>query len=160
MNFDAAFSILVNPDHEGGYTNDPQDPGGETKYGISKRSYPGEDIANLTLDRAKQLYQRDFWGPSGCDAVPDKLKYEMFDMGVNTGPKEAVRVLQRALGAVVDGDFGPNTVLRATSCDPQWLLRRVQAFRIRYYTGLPREEFEHDGAGWMNRIAANMLLET
>ena len=47
--------------HEGGYVNDPLDLGGETKYGISKRSYPHLDIKNLTLDQAKQIYFRDFW---------------------------------------------------------------------------------------------------
>ena len=158
MDFDAAFNILIDPEHEGDMSDDPLDPGGLTRYGISHKSYPGEDIANLTVERAKELYARDFWGPSGCDVVPDKLKYQLFDTGVNTGPKEAVRILQRALGAVVDGELGPNTILRVSSCDPQWLLRRFAAFVIRYYTSLPRDEWAHDGAGWMNRLATNMLL--
>ena len=59
MNFDVAFEKLIG--HEGGYVNDARDPGGETKYGISKRAYPDEDIAGLTLERAKQIYRRDCW---------------------------------------------------------------------------------------------------
>ncbi|OXE36892.1 MAG: hypothetical protein CGW95_04725, partial [Phenylobacterium zucineum] len=56
MTFDQAFEVLIG--HEGGYTNNPQDPGGETKFGISKRAYPDQDIANLTLDAAKAIYKR------------------------------------------------------------------------------------------------------
>ena len=73
MTFDEAFLRLIG--HEGGYVADSRDPGGETKFGISRRSYPGEDIkGNLTLARAKTIYARDFWGPAGCDAVPDGIR--------------------------------------------------------------------------------------
>ena len=103
MDFNAAFDRLIG--HEGGYVNHPSDPGGETKYGISRRSYPGEDIAGLTLERAKLIYARDFWGPAGCDVVPDAAKFELFDMAVNSGVKAAVRNLQRAVGETDDGDY-------------------------------------------------------
>ena len=59
MNFDIAFSRLI--DSEGGLTDNPKDPGGLTKFGISQRSYPDIDIRNLTLDQAKAIYLRDFW---------------------------------------------------------------------------------------------------
>jgi lysozyme family protein len=77
MTFDEAFELLIG--HEGGYVNNPNDPGGETKYGISRRQYPGEDIANMTLERAKTIAKRDFWGPAGCDVVPDAVKFDLFD---------------------------------------------------------------------------------
>ncbi|KWT77357.1 glycosyl hydrolase 108 family protein [Candidatus Magnetominusculus xianensis] len=56
-------------DAEGGYVNDPDDPGGETKYGISKRAYPSLDIKSLTIEDAKRLYRRDYWGRASCDAL-------------------------------------------------------------------------------------------
>ena len=65
MDFDSAFTKLLG--HEGGYVCHKDDPGGETCWGISKRSYPHEDIKNLTQERAKQIYKRDFWGPAGCE---------------------------------------------------------------------------------------------
>lgn len=169
MNFDDAFRILVNPQHEGGFTDNPKDPGNwtggrvgvgtckGTKFGISAKTYPNEDIAHLTLERAKFLYQRDFWGPAGCDIVPDKVKYELFDTAVNSGVVQAIKLLQRAVDATADGIIGPQTTLRVTSCDQQWLLRRFQAKRIQFYTSLPPEWFAEFGRGVMNRIAANML---
>ena len=159
MTFDDAFALLVDPQHEGGYVNNPADPGGETKYGISKRSYPAEDIANLTLDRAKLLYQRDFWGPAGCDGLPDSLKFEMFDLAVNTSspgnPKTAIRILQQAVGSFVDGLLGPKTLQAVQSMDQSRALRRLQALRLQYYTGLA--SFSTFGKGWTNRVATNML---
>lgn len=161
MNFDDAFTRLVDPQHEGGYVNDPRDPGGETKYGVSKRSYPGEDIANLTLDRAKALYARDFWGPVGCDGVPDLVKYQLFDLAVNTSapgrPATAIKMLQGAVGAHVDGVMGPETLMRAQSTDAPTLLRRLQSRAITYYTSIPPERRDRFLAGWMNRLAANMM---
>lgn len=82
-NFDSAFGIIVGV--EGGYVNDPKDPGGETRFGISKRRYPNEDIKNLTLDRAKFLYKRDYWNSNGCDPMPWEQALLVFDSAVNGG---------------------------------------------------------------------------
>lgn len=157
MNFDDAFTRLVDPQHEGGYVNNPADPGGETKYGISRRSYPGEDIANMTLERAKEIYQRDYWGPAGCDALPDVVKYEMFDMAVNTGVRQAVKILQRACGSPDDGVLGAHTLQALQSMDPAVLLRRLQAQRLRYYTSMSKDWRDAFLAGVVNRVATNML---
>ena len=81
--FPAAFKVVVR--EEGGYVNDPRDPGGETKYGISKRSYPQIDIAQLTLDQAQAIYLRDFWMPSGCESMPWERAICAFDCAVNQG---------------------------------------------------------------------------
>jgi len=83
VNFDRAFNILMQ--FEGGYVNDPSDPGGETKYGISKKAYPDEDIKNLTMDRAKELYKRDYWDAAGCDSLPEGIDICTFDTAVNCG---------------------------------------------------------------------------
>lgn len=153
MTFDEAFERLIG--HEGGYVNHPDDPGGETKFGISRRAYPGEDIAGMTLERAKLLYRRDYWGPAGCDAWPDLVKFEVFDMAVNLGVGQAVRILQRAAGTTPDGVIGIQTTMRVQSARPDWLLRRVQGMRLKFYTGL--KTFGAFGAGWVNRVADNML---
>jgi lysozyme family protein len=101
--FDQAFVIVVGI--EAGYVNDPQDPGGETKYGISKRSYPNLDIAHLTLDQAKAIYFEDYWTPAGCDSMRWELALCVFDAAVNQGqnyakllPSDPVEIMaQRAL---------------------------------------------------------------
>jgi lysozyme family protein len=81
--FDAAVGIVIGI--EAGYVNDPKDPGLETKFGISKRRYPNEDIQNLTLDRAKALYQRDYWNSNGCESMPWEQALLVFDASVNGG---------------------------------------------------------------------------
>jgi len=81
--------------HEGGakYTNDPTDRGGETKYGISKRSYPQEDIKNLTEERAKELYKRDYWDRIRGDDIKDEaIAFNIFDCAVNMGVRTASRL--------------------------------------------------------------------
>ena len=70
--------------HEGGYSRDVSDPGGETKWGISKRAYPHEDIAGMTVERAKELYCRDYWVPI-ADALPFPADVVAFDTAVNQG---------------------------------------------------------------------------
>ena len=74
---------------EGGYVNNPKDPGGETKYGISKRAYPKLDIKNLTRERANEIYYTDYWVPAGCDNLPVPLNLVCFDMAVNSGVPRA-----------------------------------------------------------------------
>lgn len=97
---------------EGGdkLTDDPADPGGTSKFGISKRSYPDEDIENLTRDRARQLYEQRLM-QSNIDKILDPyLREHVFDFSVHSGPEAAVRALQRLLGVTVDGQLGPATL--------------------------------------------------
>ena len=155
MNFDAAFLKLLG--HEGGYVNHKADPGGETNFGISKRSYPGEDIKGMTVERAKFIYHRDYWGPAGCDAVPDGLRFDLFDMAVNSGVRQAVKTLQRAVQETEDGILGPRT-LQALQSMPETRLRaRFNATRLAFMASLPN--WPAFGRGWALRIAGN-LMET
>ena len=82
-NFDVAMKFVRK--WEGGYVNDPDDPGGETKYGISKRAYPHEDIRALTRERAEFLYERDYWKPLGLDNYPQDAAVVLFNVAVNMG---------------------------------------------------------------------------
>lgn len=153
MDFDAAFECLIG--HEGGLVDHPADPGGLTKYGISQRSYPGEDIRGMTLARAKEIYRRDFWGPSGCDAVPDWAKFHLFDAGVNSGPPMAIRLLQRALGVLDDGVIGPITLTQCAGANPTKTIARMSAHRLLLMADLPT--WPAFGRGWARRVARNLL---
>ncbi len=104
--FDAAFAIIVG--EEGGYARDPADPGGETKFGISRRAYPSLDIAALTLDDAKAIYRRDYWDRYRCREMPWRWALAVFDTAINQGG--GVRWAQLAMSAVADGAVGPQTL--------------------------------------------------
>ncbi len=82
-NFDKALEFVLR--WEGGYSNDPHDPGGETKFGISKRSYPEVNIKDLTREQAGEIYKRDYWDVMGCDARPSDFALAVFDAAVNCG---------------------------------------------------------------------------
>lgn len=123
--FPAAFAIVVGI--EAGYVNDPRDPGGETKYGISKRSYPNENIANLSLERAQEILKQDFWDKINCDGMSWELALISFDCAVNQGVGMA-RTIQR-------------TAQDAT---------QFQAERAVHYAALPT--FVTFGRGWMRRL--------
>jgi lysozyme family protein len=152
MDFNTAFERLIG--HEGVYSNHPSDPGGETKFGISQRSYPGEDIKGLTMDRAKELYRRDFWGPAGCDAVPDALRYALFDFAVNSGVRRAVMTLQRIVGETQDGALGPRTLQAIQSMPAPRLAARFYGARLEFMAGLPT--WDRFSEGWARRIAAEL----
>jgi len=152
MNFDQAFSVLMQ--HEGGLVDDPNDPGGLTRYGISHRAYPALDIRNLTLDQAAAIYRRDYWGPAGCEAVPDALRMDLFDMAVNSGVRTAAKCLQRAVGETEDGAIGPATLQAIQSMPVARLLARFNGERLDFLASLPA--WEHFSKGWARRIASNL----
>ncbi len=81
---------------EGGYSNDSSDPGGETKWGISKRAYPDLDIGNLTPQQAADIYAKDYWDACGCDALPFPLCTAVFDSSVLCGVSRAKDWLRKA----------------------------------------------------------------
>lgn len=153
MNFDDSFERLIG--HEGGYVNDPRDPGGETKYGISRRSYPGECIRTMTLERAKAIYLRDYWGKAGCDTVPDGVKFDLFDMAVNSGVNRAIRTLQLAAGTEDDGILGPITLQAIQSMNPIRFVARFNGHRLQFLSSL--STWKDFGRGWANRVAKNLM---
>lgn len=108
MTFDDSIKILF--DEEGGYVNNPADPGGETNFGISKRRYPNVDIKNLTREQAAQMYHSDYWLPLGCDNLPPMLACNLFGAAVNEGKGTAAKQLQEILGITADGIIGNGTI--------------------------------------------------
>lgn len=145
--FDKAFDAVVGI--EGGYVNDQKDPGGETKYGICKRSYPNEDIKNLTLEHAKLLYKRDYWDAAKCDQLPSPLNLFVFDGAVNQGVAPAIKTLQKTLNVVQDGILGQQTITAAQTMrkDAVALFMADRALR---YTGT--RNFDLYGRGWLKRL--------
>lgn len=150
IDFTKAFERLIG--HEGGYSNNPADPGGETNWGISKRSYPNVDIKNLTRKQAEDIYFRDFWEPLG-DA-PDAVKFQVFDFAVNSGIPTAIRKLQAAIGVADDGHWGPVSAAKLKSMDLNDVLMRFVAQRIRFWTVC--SGWATFGKGWANRAAAQL----
>lgn len=122
-------------EQEGGLTNDLNDPGGITKFGISKKSYPDVDIASLTLEQAKEIYQRDFWKPCKCDELPREFAISLFDSAVNQGTQVAIRIMQKALKVKDDGIMGPKTLAAAFAAQPR-AMRLVLAERLAAYARL------------------------
>lgn len=126
MSFERAFDIVVGA--EGGYVNDPQDPGGETNFGISKRSYPTVDIKNLTLPQARDIYLRDYWRKAGCDSLASEaMGILIFDCAVNQGVARA-----RQTASIANDPIS------------------FQAERALHYASLPT--FQRFGRGWMRRL--------
>lgn len=153
--FDVCFDRVIG--HEGGYSNDPRDPGGETNWGISKRAYPHVDIANLTREGAKALYLSDYWQKMGCDNMPLALAFQVFDFGVNSGVTEAIRELQNLLGIRPDGVVGPVTRINIQNLtDPMKFTVRYMAARLKFMTNC--QTWGTFGKGWARRIATNMVF--
>lgn len=142
-------------EHEGGYVNDPTDAGGETKYGISKRAYPDEDIKELTIERAKELYKRDYWDRYRTADLPDRLRHIYVDMCINMGGGRAIKILQEACNSKnatkidVDGGIGPATIKAASNVEPF----RLRAYRVMFYAELvmKKPEQERFWVGWFRR---------
>lgn len=155
-----AQAVAATLEHEGGYVNDPVDPGGETKFGISKRAYPGENIAALTRERAEAIYLRDYWRPLQCDSFVAPVAFKLFDLAVNIGKRRAVYLLQDAicdLGRVVavDGVVGPQTILGALACDSSRLVGLMCAKQHAHYENLIRRNpsLQRFAAGWARRAS-------
>ena len=142
-------------EHEGGYVNDKDDLGGETKYGITKRFYPHLDIKNLTREQAKEIYYQDYWIPSKAKSLPKELRYPYFDCVVNTGQRRAVKILQQACNnkntfeIKEDGLIGAATISACKRLEPD----RFVSYRILFYSLLISENptQEKFWYGWYKR---------
>lgn len=143
-NFDKAFQLVIGA--EGDYSNDPRDPGGETKFGICKRDHQKVDIANLTLDQAKQIYRAEYWDKVRGDDLPYPLDLFVFDAAVNQGIGVAAMLLQKSCGVQQDGKIGADTLSAATP-DKAALFMADRAVR---YAGTANAD--RYLRGWMKRL--------
>jgi lysozyme family protein len=154
LNFQESIKVILK--HEGGYVNDPVDPGGETNMGISKRAYPDLDIKGLTKEKAEEIYYKDYWLKSKAPQVPDELRLIYFDMVVNMGKSRAVKILQTAVNAKgvktdIDGGIGPQTISNSlkSGLEPA----RLRSYRVKYYADLVNRKtsLEKYWYGWYRR---------
>lgn len=160
--FDRAWAFLQRDDIEGGarISRDPDDKGGTTRFGISQRAFPAEDIEGLTEARARELFRQHYWHPIKGDELPELLAVAVADCAFNQGLGTAIRVLQESLRAEPDGVIGPKTLAavraawaaweaasptRKAETDPvnELLSRRA----LRYADGQPKYR-----RGWMLRL--------
>lgn len=142
-------------EHEGGLVDDAKDAGGLTNMGISQRAYPDEDIRGLTVERAKELYKRDYWDRYRTGSLPDRLRHIYVDMCINMGGGRAIKILQEACNSKnankidVDGGIGPATIKAASNVEPF----RLRAYRVMFYAELvmKKPDQEKFWVGWFRR---------
>ena len=156
MGFETAIERVLG--HEGGYVNHPADPGGETNWGVTRRTaqangYKGAMRA-MSRNEAKEIYRRAFWKRYHCADMPFAVGYQYFDACVNHGYGNAARFLQRALGVADDGVIGPITRAALKNADVSELVRKFNGERMAFYTKL--KAFDTFGRGWLNRVALNL----
>ena len=157
MNFDTAFHTLLG--HEGSYSNHPNDPGGETMWGITiavarEHCYDGP-MKDMPTDVAKTIYKKSYWDAVRADELPPVVRYAVFDAAVNSGVGTAIKWLQQSVGATPDGVLGPKTLAALHEVNPDGLLRKMVARRLRAMTNM--SGWPIFSTGWARRIAS--LLE-
>ena len=155
--FKKAFNYVLK--NEGGYVNDPADPGKETKYGISKRSYPNLNIRQLSLKDAEKIYFCDYWLKGKFEQIPDEnVATQLFDLSVNLGIRATTIVLQRALrsvgiNVVEDGLLGSQTLSGVIFSEPSNLLAAIKSEAAGYYRLIAAKNPQQQKFlnGWLNR---------
>jgi hypothetical protein len=165
--FDACMPFIFKA--EGGYSDNANDPGGPTNFGITLatlKAYDGDQnltadaVKALTPEMAKEIYRTAYWNRMQCGSLPPGLDLEVFDFGVNAGPSEAVKTLQKIVGVTQDGSIGPITLAALGQLKPKDVIGRYSDARLAFYKAVNNPEFEQ---GWANRVsqiqtaALNML---
>ena len=148
MEFCEAVKVILK--HEGGYVNDPNDPGGETKYGISKRAYPKLDIKRLTKKEARKIYKKDYWDKIKADRLPPQVRLAAFDFAVNSGVYRSISLIQKVAKVKRDGVLGPKTLKQISLMNPAKLAETFLKERTYFY--FRNKNFHLYGKGWMKRL--------
>lgn len=150
--------------HEGGYVDDPRDPGGATNLGITLGTaraagldIDGDgdvdkaDLRKLTPTKAGPVYRARYWDAVEGDKLPSGVDLAVFDAAVNNGPARARRWLQEALKVHVDGVIGPQTLKAASEAPRAQTIERIRLYRDAHYRR--QENFSYFGRGWLRRLA-------
>ncbi|MBB3018573.1 lysozyme family protein [Microvirga lupini] len=156
--FEKVIDIVLQ--HEGGFVHHPRDPGGATKFGITRetlsrvrgRPVSVEDVRELTRAEAEAIYRWLYWDVVHADELPPGLDLAVFDLAVNSGPARAVRMLQTILGVSADGIVGPQTLKAAWQADPTETIRRLTRARLGFLGRLAT--WPVFGRGWRRRVLA------
>lgn len=156
MTFEKALERVLA--HEGGWVHHENDPGGETNWGITKgtamaQGYTGS-MRDLTREQAKAIYRAAYWDRAKADEYDFAIGFQLFDAAVNHGIGNAVRFLQRAVGAADDGIVGPVTLGHIKAMRVGDVVMRFNAERLDFYAKL--SAFTSFGRGWTRRVAENL----
>jgi lysozyme family protein len=152
MSFKECLNIVLKS--EGGWVNNPNDPGGETNLGVTKRvweeyvGHPVESLKKLTKEDVAPLYELKYWRPCYGEVLPRGLDLLSFSMGVNAGPGRSVKLLQQSIGCVPDGVIGPKTRELISASNSATLIAKFSEARRDYYRSLNKPMFEK---GWLSR---------
>lgn len=163
-NWQKSFELMLKS--EGGYVNNPADPGGMTNLGVTKATWENwvgresdeAEMRNLTPEKVEPLYKKKFFDAVRGDELPVGLDYLLFDFAVNAGAGRAIKTLQSAVGVTPDGGFGPMTMAAVQAIDPKELIERFSQAKEDFYRSLPT--FATFGRGWLNRVADVKLKAT
>lgn len=155
MNFDQAFARLLG--HEGTYSNNPADSGGETMWGVTiavarAAGYTGL-MRSLPIDVAKSIYRGEYWAPVKAEQLPESLRFDVFDAAVNSGVRQAAKWLQRAVNVTEDGVIGPATIAAANKAGPM-VAAHFNGARLEMMTNMAG--WPTFSRGWARRIASNL----
>jgi lysozyme family protein len=156
-NWQKSFELMLKS--EGGYVNNPADPGGMTNLGVTKATWENwvgresdeAEMRGLTPEKVEPLYKKKYWDAVRGDELPMGLDYLMFDFAVNAGAGRAIKTLQTAVGVTPDGGFGPMTMAAVQAVDPNELIERFSQAKEDFYRSL--NTFPTFGKGWLNRVA-------
>lgn len=158
-NFDTAFLNVLQ--YEGGYVNDPDDPGGMTNMGITAQTYAEftgrrlltiteKEMRELTQEKVRPIYKRKYWDACKCDQLPPGLDMQVFDFAVNSGPSRAIKELQKCLRVVEDGILGPLTLKHISTFPLEQIIKEYAEARRDFLRGL--KTFQKFGKGWISRV--------
>lgn len=143
---------------EGGWSNDPHDPGGPTMQGVIQRVYdawrdqrrlPRQSVRKISRTELEDIYLRNYWRMARCDELPAPLDLAVFDFGVNSGPTRAIKHLQKVLGVNIDGQIGPVTIAAARAADPVETALALTESRRGFLRQI--KTFWRFGRGWLRR---------
>lgn len=150
---------------EGGLSNDPDDRGKLTNFGVTQAAYDrfrrlnalsARSVTSITAPEVSALYRTEYWIPAHCPDLPERLALCVFDAAVNHGPGQAIRLLQDALGLTIDGIFGLRTRAAVEDVDEPTVIARYLDARQAFYDAIvshdpTQSKFAH---GWSNRVNA------
>ena len=144
-------------EHEGGYVDHPDDPGGETNHGVTRAVYEQHvgrqvmdgEMKSLVQEDVYPIYEEEYWNRAHCDDLPSGVDWSVFDWGVNSGMGRAAKALQRVVGATADGAIGPMTVKATHAIKPHDVIVKMHSVRQEFYESL--STFKTFGRGWSRR---------
>jgi len=154
-NYSTCLDIIL--EHEGGFVNHPDDPGGITNHGVTKKVYDAwvdrettpREMRDLTHEDVAPIYKKNYWNRAKCDQLPSGVDLSVFDWAVNSGVSRSAKALQRIVGVEQDGGIGPMTITAVNDFEPIDIIEKMHYARQSFYEKL--STFETFGNGWTRR---------